>query len=434
MKRMLSLLVLISLLFGCRSSGLLFNYDENLTIWVATDLHYMHDSMVTKSEYVHDLMLKSDGKLFKYAPEIVDAFVDKVQEEQPDVLILSGDISFNGEKTNHLELAKRLNSIQNNKTQVLVIPGNHDIDSNYPINMGDTASTFDEAVSQDEFVSIYNDFGYKQALSKSPADLSYLIQINPKLFILMLDDTQYELDESNQEDYNKGIIREETLDWIEDSLTTIKDAELIVVLHHNLLVHNPRVRLSSNLINGDQFKEVLNDKLNLVLSGHIHLQSITQAQEITEIVTSSLAIIGNQYGVIEYNPEQGFDYQVQSLDVQSWARDNQLEYEELLNFETFAFETMQYVNMRHSAFRLFDQGVEEDLALSLAEFDGYIKAFYFQGKFDQSSQELMELPQVKQYQKFDTQFNASSLKFMIDSADVNHRSIHVPLRGTGNEK
>ena len=57
-------------------------------------------------------------------------FWRKRTEKQPDALILSGDLTQNGEKVNHEELAKKLRLLESQGVPVVVIPGNHDI--NHP--------------------------------------------------------------------------------------------------------------------------------------------------------------------------------------------------------------------------------------------------------------------------------------------------------------
>ena len=72
---------------------------------------------------------RSDGKVIRYLPQLLEAFLDEVIEEKPAALVLSGDITMNGEKVNHQELADRLKRVQDAGVQVLVIPGNHDINN-----------------------------------------------------------------------------------------------------------------------------------------------------------------------------------------------------------------------------------------------------------------------------------------------------------------
>ncbi|WP_287895528.1 metallophosphoesterase [Clostridium sp.] len=57
-------------------------------------------------------------------------FLEEVRTAHPSALVLSGDLSQNGEKANHEALAEKLERVQAAGIPVLVIPGNHDI--NHP--------------------------------------------------------------------------------------------------------------------------------------------------------------------------------------------------------------------------------------------------------------------------------------------------------------
>ncbi|MFQ8842968.1 MAG: metallophosphoesterase family protein [Clostridium fessum] len=59
----------------------------------------------------------------------MDAFLDDMKEEDPDLLILSGDLTLDGEKASHEELAELLEGLSEAGIEVAVIPGNHDINN-----------------------------------------------------------------------------------------------------------------------------------------------------------------------------------------------------------------------------------------------------------------------------------------------------------------
>ena len=46
--------------------------------------------------------------------------------QKADGLILSGDLTFNGEKKSHEELAEKFKKVEKSGAPVMVIPGNHD--------------------------------------------------------------------------------------------------------------------------------------------------------------------------------------------------------------------------------------------------------------------------------------------------------------------
>jgi len=70
-------------------------------------VHYLAESLTDKGE-AYQKFVSSDGRQFNYISEIVDAFTDDIKKKKADVLIVSGDLTTNGEKESHLELAKQL--------------------------------------------------------------------------------------------------------------------------------------------------------------------------------------------------------------------------------------------------------------------------------------------------------------------------------------
>ncbi|MFR4580883.1 MAG: hypothetical protein ACLT76_15780 [Clostridium fessum] len=53
-----------------------------------------------------------DGRVLEYGWEVMDAFLDDMKEEDPDLLILSGDLTLDGEKASHEELAELLEGLE----------------------------------------------------------------------------------------------------------------------------------------------------------------------------------------------------------------------------------------------------------------------------------------------------------------------------------
>ena len=130
----LNLLIMIlcmSVLTACGSSK---SVAENIitpgvkeeTIFVASDLHlYSENLLGPNNERCTKENMSSDGRIQECDYELVSALIDEVNAEKPEYLILTGDLSYNGEKDSHVELTKMLREIKD--TKVLVIPGNHDM-------------------------------------------------------------------------------------------------------------------------------------------------------------------------------------------------------------------------------------------------------------------------------------------------------------------
>lgn len=104
----------------------------------ATDVHYQSADAEDDGAAFQLFVERCDGKVVKYLPQLLDAFMDQVIAEKPTALVLSGDITMNGEKINHKELAEKLHKVQDAGIPVLIIPGNHDINNpNAAVYFGD---------------------------------------------------------------------------------------------------------------------------------------------------------------------------------------------------------------------------------------------------------------------------------------------------------
>ena len=93
------------------------------TIWLATDLHYQSPQMTDFQSAFDTYTMGNDGTIVPYLDEITEAFLEEVRTAHPSALVLSGDLSQNGEKANHEALAEKLERVQAAGIPVLVIPG-----------------------------------------------------------------------------------------------------------------------------------------------------------------------------------------------------------------------------------------------------------------------------------------------------------------------
>ena len=102
---------------------------ESKRIILMTDIHYLSPSLNDGGEAFTRMVEHGDGKLVNYVEEITDAALDEVVNQEPDVLILSGDLTLEGEKESHEDLAEKLRQVEDAGISVVVIPGNHDINN-----------------------------------------------------------------------------------------------------------------------------------------------------------------------------------------------------------------------------------------------------------------------------------------------------------------
>lgn len=315
----------------------------------ATDLHYQSASSEDDGAAFNTFVERCDGKVVKYLPQLLDAFIDQVIKEKPAALVLSGDITMNGEKINHEELSERLHKVQDAGIPVLVIPGNHDINNpNAAVYFGDEKESTD-SVTPEEFYDLYHMYGYDQAISRDSASLSYVYQLDERNRLLMLDSCQYE-----PKNLVEGRIKEETLAWMEEQLQKAKEdgMQILPIAHHNLLAQSRMYTTQCAMENNGEVIDLLQKyKIPLFLSGHLHVQRIRKhkaepgvaddAYGIQEIITDSISIPPCQYGILQWKEDGSMEYSTESVDVSSWAKRTGQENTDLLDFEGWSENYIQ---------------------------------------------------------------------------------------------
>lgn len=313
MKRIIYLILISLFLSGCVSQTISKN--DKLKFIVASDIHYFLKEYYQDCEWFEESMLYGDGKMVTYADEILDAFVSDVKKEKPDLVILTGDLSFNGEKGSHQGLANRLKEITDAGINVAVIPGNHDVDNIYAKGYGKDDYMEVEKTTAEDFQSIYHDMGYNLAVNSHKESLSYRIDLNNQYSLLMMDSTAHKL--TGQELDVGGFFTDSTMKWLNEQLENIKSQNKIplMALHHNLTDHNDLLNNHYTIKDHEKIANLLQSyKVPFVLSGHIHCQNIKKINEIYDIASSSLLDAPLQYGIIELD-NQGMDYHTQSLKI-----------------------------------------------------------------------------------------------------------------------
>lgn len=345
---------------------------DPVTLFVATDLHYLAPALTDHGPCFERSITLGDGKVMAYSEELVEAFVTQVIDRHPDALILSGDLSFNGERASHEALADKLARVEAAGIPVLVIPGNHDLNSRNAVRFVAESYEQVDSVTAEDFRAIYQPFGYDGALSRDSSSLSYVAGVSEGLRILMVDVNTSDL---------PGAAGPQTLAWIEEQLAQARrdGCRVIAVSHQNLINHSDLLTSGFNIVNANVLRMRYADAPVLCnLSGHIHMQhmSVTNAG-IWDIATSSLAVAPNQYGVLTVS-ERGLSYRTETVEVSAWAASKGLSDPNLLDFSDYS-EDFFKTNARRQALAVVAQ---DECPEQLADFFADINAAYFAGRMD----------------------------------------------------
>ena len=389
--------------------------EKPVNIAVATDLHYLSSSLTDGGAFFTDLVENADGKNMFYIEEITESFVATMIQEKPEILILSGDLTFNGERQSHLDLEQKLEKIKENGTQILVMPGNHDIDRSSAAGFFGDGYQLVDTVSKEAFAKIYQDYGLQESIDKDDTSLSYLYRARKDFWILMLD--------SNSQGTNE--ISNQTFSWIEEILKDAReqDIQVLAVSHQNLLAHNPYFT-EGFLIDQAQELEALYQQYAVVanLSGHIHIQHI-QDKDLPEILTSALPVSPHHYGMIQFDGKT-LDYQTKILDVASWARGQGLTDQKLLNFSQSSQAFMEQVAARKLEPDLLDSSLTDlERELLLRTF-AQVNADYFAGRSIDPADHQQGLSLLQDH---DLPFYPSYIDSILKSAEKGHESLQLEI-------
>ena len=339
----------------------------NSEIIIASDIHYLAKELTDFGVAFDNMAVNEDGKMVSYVWEITDAFLDQVIARRPQILILAGDLTLNGELVSQEAFAHLLKRVEKAGIPVVVIPGNHDINNPKAASFRGNDMIPAKTTSPEDFVRIYKDYGYGEAVSRDPSSLSYVYEMTDGTWLLMLDSCQYE-----EGAMVGGMIRTGTYEWMEKQLERAYDEghRVITVSHHNLLDETKIYQNDCTIEHSEELERLLDGwDAGLFLSGHLHMQRYKTSEDynIDEIVTSALSIYPCQYGVLQYFSADNYFYHTEYTDVTSWAQEKNNPDPNLHNFLGYANEFLEDIFYRKACQELKDQELNQEQIESMAK-------------------------------------------------------------------
>ncbi len=285
---------------------------NSLRIATLSDIHYMDPSLLIANGSAFQTYLAGDRKLLAESSAIDKAAIDAVIAQQPDILLVNGDETKDGEYVSHIAVSNLLARVAASGTLVYVIPGNHDV-NNTNANYYNGANTTPAAnVTPAQFSSIYAPFGYNQAIAKDPSSLAYVVEPVPGLWILCMDSCQYSLGQ----DPTEGSFTPQRLNWITNQLALAQASGKVVIgmMHHGLMEHfvGQKTLFPEYVVDNYQTIAPLfaSYGMKVVFTGHFHAQDIVQGafngNTIYDIETGSTVTYPCPYRLIDLMPNGQF--------------------------------------------------------------------------------------------------------------------------------
>lgn len=281
------------LLLLCIYSFSFISGKEPLKIAILSDLHLLSpelmDNGFTINKYANET-----GKYIMSTPDIFDSVLRTIKD--CDYLLITGDLSKDGELLSHQYIAKQL---KQSGIKTYVIPGNHDI--NYPKALGYKGNTTYQTkkTSPKDFETIYSSFGYDKTknIVNDTHSLSYVAALNDDTWLLALDLAKY--DEYDKKLTSSGKLKEETILWLKPILNEakIKNKRVVAMSHWGITEHFTFQSKFFPEYVADNANEIVNlladHGVELIFTGHFHAIDITattsdKGNKIYDIETGSL--------------------------------------------------------------------------------------------------------------------------------------------------
>jgi len=165
---------------------------QEIKICVISDVHYFDTSLLINEGPAFEDYLNHDRKLLRESYAITESLIDSLVTEQPDILLVSGDITKDGELICHQKMADYFEELEATGTHVFVCPGNHDINNPHAVAFDNDTTYPVASVNPEEFKTIYANHGYDEAIAVDTASLSYIAEPIRGLQILSMDVCRYD--------------------------------------------------------------------------------------------------------------------------------------------------------------------------------------------------------------------------------------------------
>lgn len=288
-KRVMFSFLLLALLSGNAAA-------ESLRMAVISDVHLMAPSLLRQDGKALEDYIANDRKLLREGPTLVREAMDSILAESPDVLLISGDLTKDGETVSHLYLRDScLATLRQAGIRIFVVPGNHDVNNPHAVEFDGDKTVRVSSPSADEFAEIYSDYGYGDAIARDPASLSYVARLAPGLRILCLDACRYE-DNSFEENtcITPGRLKKETLKFIKEQARAARQSgdRMIAMMHHGAVRHWKWQTIVMGEYLVDNWRQVSSMLgrlgVDVIFTGHFHSHDISTKGKLTDVETGSL--------------------------------------------------------------------------------------------------------------------------------------------------
>ncbi|MBQ6019553.1 MAG: metallophosphoesterase [Clostridia bacterium] len=292
-----------------------------------SDLHYLDEaSMGNKDSGFSDAVKTSNVMQIE---GILDSALASVKSAGAvKYLLITGDLTYSGEKSAHIALAQKLADFEAaTGISVYVINGSSDINntdaSRYIKNeeTGEYYWEYADTVTPDEFRSIYADFGYDEAdaryYSSGAGACSYAVALPDGYRLIAIDSSIFTYDNTSSGANvaeKGGKINRDLLDWVCGQIEEAKEfGQVPIGMTHCSITEQTyatSVILPGYLTDGwQEIGETLADAgMHFIFTGNTHITDIASVisdngETLYDAGTCALGYFPNQYRLTTFYPQ-----------------------------------------------------------------------------------------------------------------------------------
>ena len=405
--------------------------DKKTSFWVISDTHLIADSLHDDGQAFSQMQKTSQGKDLYYQETALSAFVRMAEEKKPAAIIVTGDVTFNGERVSAERFAEIFKPLT--KTKLLVLPGNHDIYDGWAREFHGKKQYYAGQISPRMWRNIFRT-SYETAVSVDNSSLAYSVQLNPDYLLILADSNDYGKEESSTAPATAGFLGKEQRKWIKEQLqyTSQNNLRVIFCMHYNLYAHNPAVNKGYVVDDYRELRKLLAQyNVKLVFSGHIHAQNIMSPQNscpATEVVTACFCSNDQGYGVVKVSPKE-ISYTCHHFKMKDYLTDKEKRNWTLTHFhdylENIQLGTISAELMQEDLYRNHD---DLKSVRQMGRLFGEMNYHFFTGKNHIDFDELQKLKKSEIYQRLISENPQYELYLQTLYDTSVHDNLHVKIK------
>ena len=272
-------------------------------IVVIADPHVMGDGLLTNQNNADwATYIAGSRKLIDKSQVLFDQAVSVIQTQKPELVLIVGDLTKDGEQASHDYVKGRLNELKDAGIQPLVIPGNHDLGTSDAKVYGETTTAATTIAGSAAFATLYADYGYGlPTTERESTTLTYACEPIDGLVVIGIDSG------------TDGTLSVTTLNWVCDKALAARAAgkQVIAMMHHPLIPHITGGETFVSNVSVSDYANVRNRLadagITTIFTGHFHTSDIAKdwnadkTETIYDITTGSLCSYPCDYRVVTLN-------------------------------------------------------------------------------------------------------------------------------------